>query len=188
VHTDPDAFTQDDDDDNDDKGHRGMSTKQFDHRWSDKSDNPPRSLPTSIQVKKSSDSHVTSATPELSSSLDMSMTEVTAEDQIHIVKRCVKNHVFSIWKFYAKEFDSQFSHDEKTMCGFIMKHTKFRGKDHNWWLEMRRVVVKTHTDLRNNVIKNMQTKFKGKQERGTFVVHSIALLTHYLAAILNNNK
>jgi hypothetical protein len=28
---------------------------------------------------------------------------------------------------------------------------------------MRRIVVKTHTDLRNNAIKNMQTKFKGEE-------------------------
>jgi hypothetical protein len=43
-----------------------------------------------------------------------------------------------------------------------MKHTNIRGTE-NWWLGMRRIVVKTHTDLRNNAIKNMQTKFKGEE-------------------------
>jgi hypothetical protein len=40
-----------------------------------------------------------------------------------------------------------------------MKHTNISGTQ-NWWLGMQRIVVKTHTDLQNNVIKNMQIKFK----------------------------
>ena len=30
---------------------------------------------------------------------------------------------------------------------------------------MQRVVIKTHTDVWNNAIKNMQTKFKGKPKQ-----------------------
>ena len=119
------------------------------------------SLPSTIKVRKSSDSQVTSSVPGLSSLMDMSMTEISEENQISMVKGCIKRHVFSIWKFYQKDFHSHFSDDEKTMCGFIMKHTNIRGTQ-NWWLGMRRIVVKTHTDLRNNAIKNMQMKFKGK--------------------------
>ena len=123
--------------------------------------NPP-SLPSSIKVSKSSDSQVTSSVPGLSSLMDMSMTEISEENQISMVKGCIKRHVFSIWKFYQRDFHGSFSEDQKTMCGFIMKHTNIRGTE-NWWLGMRRIVVKTHTDLRNNAIKNMQTKFKGKE-------------------------
>jgi hypothetical protein len=123
--------------------------------------NPP-SLPSSIKVSKSSDSQVTSSVPGLSSLMDMSMTEISEENQISMVKGCIKRHVFSIWKFYQKDYHGSFSEDHKTMCGFIMKHTNIRGTQ-NWWLGIRRVVVKTHTDLRNNAIKNMQTKFKGKE-------------------------
>ena len=119
------------------------------------------SLPLTIKVRKSSDSQVTSSVPGLSSLMDMSMTEISKENQISMVKGCIKRHVFSIWKFYQKDFHSHFSEDEKTMCRFIMKHTNIRGTQ-NWWLGMRRIVVKTHTDLRNNAIKNMQMKFKGK--------------------------
>ena len=75
------------------------------------------------------------------------MTEISEENQISMVKGCIRRHVFSIWKFYQKDFHSHFSEDEKTMCE---------------WLGMRRIVVKTHTDLQNNAIKNMQMKFKGK--------------------------
>jgi hypothetical protein len=123
--------------------------------------NPP-SLPSTIKVGKSSDSQLTSSVPGLSSIVDMSMTENTEENQISVIKTCIKNHVFSIWKFYQKDYHSHFSEDEKTLCGFIMKHTNIRGTE-NWWLGMRRIVVKTHTDLRNNAIKNMQTKFKGEE-------------------------
>jgi hypothetical protein len=47
------------------------------------------------------------------------------------------------------------------MCGFIIKHANIRGTQ-NWWLGMRRIVLKTHTDCCNNAIKNMQIKFKGE--------------------------
>ena len=110
---------------------------------------------------KASNSHVTSSIPGLSSIMDMSMTEISEENQRLMVRGCIKNHVFSVWKFYQKDFHSHFSEDEKTMCGFIMKHTNIRGTQ-NWWLGMQRVVVKTHTDLCNNAIKNMQIKFKGE--------------------------
>jgi hypothetical protein len=52
--------------------------------------------------------------------------------------------------------------DDIKMCGFTMKHTIRRGTQ-NWWLGMWRIVVKTHTDLCNNAIKNMQIKFKGEE-------------------------
>ncbi|KAI2502759.1 hypothetical protein MHU86_11663 [Fragilaria crotonensis] len=125
--------------------------------------NPP-SLPSTIKVGKSSDSQLTSSVPGLSSIVDMSMTENTEENQISVIKTCIKKHVFSIWKFYQKDYHSHFSEDEKTLCGFIMKHTNIRGTE-NWWLGMRRIVVKTHTDL-EQCNKNMQTKFKGEELKG----------------------
>jgi hypothetical protein len=64
----------------------------------------------------------------------------------------------------SKRFHGSFSEGQKTMCGFIMKHTNVRGTE-NWWHGMWRIVVKTHTDLCNNAIKNMQTKCKGKETK-----------------------
>jgi hypothetical protein len=49
-----------------------------------------------------------------------------------------------------------------------LKNTYLQG-NHTWWLEMWRVVIKTHTDAWNNAIKNIQTKFKGKSKQGNVV-------------------
>jgi hypothetical protein len=121
--------------------------------------NPP-SLPLSIKVSKSSNSQVTSSVPGLSSVMDMSITEILEENQISMVKGCIKRHVFSIWKFYQRDFHGSFSEDQTTMCGFIMKHTNIRGTE-NWWLGMRRIVVKIHTDLRNKCNQKHANKIQG---------------------------
>jgi hypothetical protein len=107
-----------------------------------------------LKSSKASISHVTSSFPGLSSIMDMSMTEISEKNQVLTVKGCIITHMFSIWKFYQK--------DDKTICGFIMKHTNRRGGTQNRWLGMQRILVKTHTDLCNNTIKNKQIKFKGE--------------------------
>jgi hypothetical protein len=76
--------------------------------------------------------------------------------------------MFLIWKFYHKEYNAHYSQDERTMCSFLLKNTYLQG-NHNCWLEMRQVVIKTNTNVWNNAIKNMQTKFKGKPKQGNFV-------------------
>jgi alpha-acetolactate decarboxylase len=75
---------------------------------------------------KASNSHVTSSIAGLSSIMDMSMTEISKENQVLMVKGCIKKHMLSIWKFYQKGFHSHFSKDDKTMCGFIMKAYKHK--------------------------------------------------------------
>ena len=124
----------------------------------------PTAVPSSINVSTSTgDSQITSYNPDISSTmpaLDMSLTEIQADAQKGQIKSCVRNSIFPIWKFYQREFDSQFSLDERTLCGFLLKHTGLKG-DEQWWIRMRKVLRKCHTDMRNNAIKNMQTKFKG---------------------------
>ena len=63
--------------------------------------NPP-SLPSTIKVKHSSNSHVSSSVPGLSSYLDMSMTEISPDNQVTMVRKCVQKHMFSIWNFTTK--------------------------------------------------------------------------------------
>jgi hypothetical protein len=123
----------------------------------------PNQVPSSIKVKTTTDSQLSSSIPGLSSILDMSMTEIEADAHKNLIKSCVRKNVFPIWKFYQKAFDSHYSQDETTLCGFILRHTKIKG-DESWWVEMRKLIVKTHTDMRNNAIKNMQTKFKGMSQ------------------------
>jgi hypothetical protein len=113
VTTDPNDLIESDKE----EGHQGTYSKQG-HK--DKYHNPP-SLQSTIKVMKASNSHVKSSVPGLSSIMDMSMTEISEENQVLLVKGCIKNHVSSIWKFY--HFHSHFSKDDKTMCGFIMMHT-----------------------------------------------------------------
>ena len=178
VKVNSEAICDDDDDDNDDDEDNEDDNNDVDGRristgsggkantttTISSSRNAPTSasLPTSIQVitKNSNGSQVSSSIPGLSSILDMSMTELSEPDQILIVKACVKNHMFPIWKFYNKEFHSQYSEDERSWCGFICKKTNLK-PSLDRWIKMRKVVVKVHTDRRNNVIKNMQSKYKG---------------------------
>jgi hypothetical protein len=56
----------------------------------------PTSLPSTIKVKHSSSSHVLSSVPGLSSYLDMSMTKISPENAVTMVRKCVRNHMFSI--------------------------------------------------------------------------------------------
>ncbi|KAI2491744.1 hypothetical protein MHU86_22821 [Fragilaria crotonensis] len=139
VTTDPNDLIQSDNKEEEELVPRKMDAKQG---WKHAYGNPP-SLPSTIKVMESSDSQLTSSVPGLSSLMDMSMTEISEENQISKIKTCMKKHVFSIWKFYQKDYHSHFSEDEKTLCGFIMKYTNIRGTK-NWWLGMRRIVVK-HT-------------------------------------------
>ena len=70
------------------------------------------------------DSQVSSSTPALSSiTVDMSMTETLKDDELETIKKHVKRSVFRIWKFYFKRQHSQYSDNEQTMCGLLMKCT-----------------------------------------------------------------
>jgi uncharacterized protein YkwD len=46
-------------------------------------------LPSSIKVKQTSNSHVSSSVSGLSSYLDMSMTKIRPENQVILVRKCV---------------------------------------------------------------------------------------------------
>jgi hypothetical protein len=94
------------------EGHQRTNSKQ---RHKDTYQNPPSSLPSTIKVMKASNRHETSSVSGLSSIMDMNMMEISEENQVLMVKGCIKKHVFSIWKFYQKDFLSHFSEDDKTM-------------------------------------------------------------------------
>ncbi len=82
-----------------------------------------------------------------------------------------------------KEYHAHYSQDERTMlCGSLFKNTNLWG-NHNWWLEMQRVVIKTHTDVWNNAIKNMQRKFKGKPKQGNILEKVWTSLTNLCSSL-----
>lgn len=119
-------------------------------------------LPTSINFKTDTDSQVSYSTPALSSiAVDMSMTETQMEDELDSIKKHVKRSVFRFWKFYHKNPHSQYSDNEQTMCGLIMKCMR-KKEPESWWLEIRKTAVTALTNQRNNCIKSMNTKYKCK--------------------------
>jgi hypothetical protein len=89
---------------------------------------PKSTIPTiNYSSHESKKHHVTSSIPGLSSNVDMSMTGISEENQVLMVKGCIKKHMFSMWKFNQKDFHFHFCNDDKTICEFIMKHTNIRG-------------------------------------------------------------
>ena len=79
--------------------------------------------------------------------------------------------------FTTKSNIAHYSEDKRTLCGFLLKNTYLQG-NHNCWLEMQRVVIKTHTDVQNNAIKSMQTKLKGKPKQGNILAHGKTFRTN----------
>jgi hypothetical protein len=122
-------------------------------------------MPTSINFKKDTDSLVSSSTPGLSSiAVDMSMTETQKDEELDAIKRHVKRSVFRIWKFYHKDPHSKYSDNERTMCGLLMKCMK-KKEPESWWKEIRGFAVTALTNQRNNCIKSINTKYKGKYKQ-----------------------
>jgi hypothetical protein len=101
------------------------------------------------------------ATLQFNETYNLSMTSITDANMSSIIKSCMKNHIFRKCKFYNRDKHGVFSTKANTMCGQVIKHCNINGADGLWWHKMRRLVVKTHTDHRNNCIKAMQTRFKG---------------------------
>jgi hypothetical protein len=160
ITMDPNDFKKEEwDEDSDGNGMIGVRDNLKDKKQNDfQTPTPP---PSTINIRKSSGSHKSSSIPGLSSMMDMTFNEISPENQAIMVRSCVKKHVFRVFKFYDREYDSRYSTDESTLCGFIMKQTNHSRATSDWWINMRRMVVKTLTDQRNNAIKNLQNKFKG---------------------------
>lgn len=193
VTTNPDDIVDDDDDDDEEEedfrlvgGGKTLTEQGYAQKKKRTSYN---SFPArTIVVKKEMESNMSSSIqgpsqfiaepppPPTRKLMDMSMTELNDEMVKTYIKSCVKVHVFRIWKFYQRDFQASFSTEEGTICGFILKKTGIPG-DEDWWLSQKKDIIKTLTDCRNNAIKNMQTKFKGKDglEHNHFVAMHLNL-------------
>ena len=98
-----------------------------------------------------------------------------------MVRDFVKKVLFRRLKFFIKELHGMYHQSETSVCGLVIKNCNV--PDHeatlDWWATMRKVVISTHTDHRNNVIKTMRLRF-----RGTYGVIVVTLcfskLTHLL--------
>ena len=94
---------------------------------------------------------------------DMTLS-VSTEGLNLIIRDCVKVQLFRKMKFFDKGKHGSYSTNTKTVCGLVMKFCNISSiqADHKWWDRMRPMVMRTHTDHRNNCIKAMRIKFRGK--------------------------
>jgi hypothetical protein len=88
----------------------------------------------------------------------------TIASQRMMVKECVKTTLFRRLKFFKKDVHGLFDVRSGSVCAMIIENCNVSADeaDHVWWADMRKLVVATHTDRRNNVIKNMRLRFYGK--------------------------
>jgi hypothetical protein len=97
--------------------------------------------------------------PQPGTQYNLSMTSFTDTTLRSIIKSCIKDHIFRKCKFYHRDKHGVYDTSPTSMCGQIMKHCSLEA-DATWWYQMRMVVVKTHTDHRNNCIKRLNERFK----------------------------
>ena len=109
-----------------------------------------------VQTVRSNATTAVTSTP-----LDLSLTAFSDSTIKSIVKTCVKDTIFSQCKFYNRDKHGRFDISPTSMCGQIMKHCNIVANE-TWWYQMRPVIVKTHTDHRNNCIKRLNGRFKGE--------------------------
>jgi hypothetical protein len=112
------------------------------------------SLPTPVP----SASFVPTTTPPLNMELQNSSIS-----QRMMVKDCVKTTLFRRVKFFIKDIHGLYDLRDGSVCSLIIANCNVMRADVDqyWWAEMRKVIVSTHTDRRNNVIKNIRLRFNG---------------------------
>ena len=81
-----------------------------------------------------------------------------------IVRNIVKEKLFRKLKFFDKRKHGSYSTKSNTVCGMLIKLGNISAveADYKWWDTMRSTVMRTHTDHRNNCIKAMRLRFRGK--------------------------
>jgi hypothetical protein len=90
--------------------------------------------------------------------------KMTPEGRRMLVRACVKTVLFRRLKFFKKELHGMYDQSASSVCGLMIQHCNVPLQDATlaWWATMRKVVIATHTDHRNNVIKTMRLRFRGK--------------------------
>ena len=81
-----------------------------------------------------------------------------------MVNACVKTTLFRRVKFFIKDtMHGLYDLRDGTVCALIIANCNVTAADVNtyWWADMRKLIVATHTDRRNIVIKNIRLCFNG---------------------------
>ena len=89
--------------------------------------------------------------------------KMTPEGRGILVCSCVKTVLFCRLKFFKKDLHGINDQRETTVCGLVIKSCNLSPADTTleWWATMRKIVIATHTDDRNNGIKTMRLRFRG---------------------------
>ena len=94
---------------------------------------------------------------------DMTM-KMTDTGKRALVRECVKKVLFRRIKFFRKELHGMYHQSPTTVCGLIINHCNMPLEEARmeWWSKTRKVVLASHTDHCNNIIKLMRLRFIGK--------------------------
>ena len=98
--------------------------------------------------------------------IDMSIT-LTEKGKRSIIKDNVREKVFRYVKFYNRDRHGFYSNSPKSVCGMLFKfshmaHLPAEQLQKHWINDVRKLVIRTISDHRNNCIKAMKHRFKGK--------------------------
>jgi hypothetical protein len=93
---------------------------------------------------------------------DMTM-RVSAHGVRTLVREFVKEHLFRLVKFFNKDMHGHYDLSRASVCGLVIHHCNVEIQDANaaWWATMRKTIVTTLTNHRNNVIKTVRAKYRG---------------------------
>ena len=98
--------------------------------------------------------------------IDMSIT-LSEKGKRSIIKDNVREKVFRYVKFYNRDRHGFYSNSPKSVCGMLFKfshmaHLPPEQLQKHWINDVRKLVIRTISDHRNNCIKAMKHRFKGK--------------------------
>jgi len=95
-----------------------------------------------------------------------SMSLPQSEDGVRfVVQNGVKKMLFRKVKFYDKRVHGEYSESTNTVCGLMLQWCNIASTGMNpnvWWRDIQPLVQQTHTNHRNNCIKAMRVKYRGK--------------------------
>lgn len=102
-----------------------------------------------------------------------------------IVRNCIKKELFKKMKFFHEEIHGAYNTDPDSVCGLVMQFCNISSvaTEPSWWFDMKPIIKRTHTDHRNNCIKSMRLRFRGKYQ---YIVNNVT--TTCAAAATDTNQ
>lgn len=88
----------------------------------------------------------------------------TITSQRLMIRNCVRTQLFRRLKFFKKDIHGMYDTRKGSVCALIIQNCNASEEEATlfWWSDMRKLVARTHTDHRNNVIKTIRMRFHGK--------------------------